>query len=611
VPAINVVQTSDEYDPSGATLEGVAESSGGFYNVQDADVFCEVEYGDRFEQDWTDEVHIAAGTVGVLPQGVIGIRFRSYVADAPASVTAALFLRDQPAFQIGAGSPVPPVAAVTSVFNVRTFGAKGAGVGDDTAAIVDAITAAAVAGGGIVYFPEGSYPISSTITLPFASLVILLGAGADSSELIWSTDLGSGNYAVKWGPFGDWQNNTPYEIRGLHLVGPDGTGSPSGAQLGTVSAEMGGVQLERQCRLIDCKVEGFYSGVSKYGNHQQILGCYLRNNYINLDYPDLLNADPMIGQNYGDETVQRSSLTAARFANVSVGDNQGIVTALYERNEIGFSPYHLHAKTGRATGNFISESVFVDNNFEAFGNAFIWAEDAATVDVIFRTLFHGSVASQGGDGPSATFFNTYKITSRGQTYAVRLWAIDTVRVQGAATPWSFPGTVAVIQVNQVNGLELEVPFYFSNYGTYGLPLVDPISAASTVAWATNRVYNEGQVFRFGNPGTNATTQGELFFYGGSENIVGLTTGNPPAGVCFETTSAPGTNIHRCLFQTTGDVTVVADAAVSASQIVKGAAAVTAGRVLASTSASNLAMGYALAAAAGAGSSLLIRLRGLE
>ncbi|MFW5883040.1 MAG: glycosyl hydrolase family 28-related protein, partial [Verrucomicrobiota bacterium] len=44
-------------------------------------------------------------------------------------------------------------------FDVRDFGAVGDGVVDDTAAIRDAIEAAAKAGGGTVFFPEGTYNV--------------------------------------------------------------------------------------------------------------------------------------------------------------------------------------------------------------------------------------------------------------------------------------------------------------------------------------------------------------------------------------------------------------------------------------------------------------------
>lgn len=59
-------------------------------------------------------------------------------------------------------------------FNVkhRDYGAKGDGVTDDTAAIQSAINAAVAAGGGIVFFPAGTYLITSSLN------VVSLIAGA-------------------------------------------------------------------------------------------------------------------------------------------------------------------------------------------------------------------------------------------------------------------------------------------------------------------------------------------------------------------------------------------------------------------------------------------------
>lgn len=62
------------------------------------------------------------------------------------------------------------------VFNVKSYGALGNGSTDDRAAIIATIAAAISAGGGIIFFPVGTYKILGQITIPNGSKVCLLGA---------------------------------------------------------------------------------------------------------------------------------------------------------------------------------------------------------------------------------------------------------------------------------------------------------------------------------------------------------------------------------------------------------------------------------------------------
>jgi hypothetical protein len=72
---------------------------------------------------------------------------------------------------IGNGTTREPLIAVgssgsTIYFNVKTYGATGNGVTDDTAAINSAAAAASSAGGGTVYFPNGTYLVSEYLSQP-------------------------------------------------------------------------------------------------------------------------------------------------------------------------------------------------------------------------------------------------------------------------------------------------------------------------------------------------------------------------------------------------------------------------------------------------------------
>src|SRR6202042_3185244 len=65
-----------------------------------------------------------------------------------------------------------------SVYNVKSYGALGNNSNDDTAAVQATINTASTAGGGIVYFPPGTYLVSTSIAP--ASNVTLLGTGVTS-----------------------------------------------------------------------------------------------------------------------------------------------------------------------------------------------------------------------------------------------------------------------------------------------------------------------------------------------------------------------------------------------------------------------------------------------
>jgi parallel beta-helix repeat protein len=74
------------------------------------------------------------------------------------------------------------------IFNVQNFGAKGDGITDDTAAIQNAIDAAAAAGGGQVYMPTGTYIVSGGVEpsdgcLMLKSNVYLYGDGMGATTV--------------------------------------------------------------------------------------------------------------------------------------------------------------------------------------------------------------------------------------------------------------------------------------------------------------------------------------------------------------------------------------------------------------------------------------------
>lgn len=66
-------------------------------------------------------------------------------------------------------------------YNVKDYGAVGDGIVDDTSAIQSAVNYVATIGGGIIFFPAGTYKITSPIVV--TSLITLYGAGKAASAI--------------------------------------------------------------------------------------------------------------------------------------------------------------------------------------------------------------------------------------------------------------------------------------------------------------------------------------------------------------------------------------------------------------------------------------------
>lgn len=82
------------------------------------------------------------------------------------------------------------------VFNVKAYGAAGNGTTDDTAAINGALLAAYEAGGGVIYFPPGTYLIAGALTIPNDGAAhpnqpayIIEGAGMGANGSAWGANL--------------------------------------------------------------------------------------------------------------------------------------------------------------------------------------------------------------------------------------------------------------------------------------------------------------------------------------------------------------------------------------------------------------------------------------
>jgi hypothetical protein len=78
-------------------------------------------------------------------------------------------------------SAATPLGSIATFTNVTKYGATGNGVTNDTAAIQAALDAVEDAGGGVVYLPEGTYVLTTGLTV--ARNVFVQGAGPQATSI--------------------------------------------------------------------------------------------------------------------------------------------------------------------------------------------------------------------------------------------------------------------------------------------------------------------------------------------------------------------------------------------------------------------------------------------
>jgi hypothetical protein len=118
---------------------------------------------------------------------------------------------------------------------VTQFGADSTGSADSTTAIQNAISAlptANSASGGVIYFPQGTYKVSSTLTIPVAG-VTLLGDGT------WNTIInytGSGDCVRMYSSigYGNGAFTSGGGIQGLIINGSGASAGACGAHIGDI-----------------------------------------------------------------------------------------------------------------------------------------------------------------------------------------------------------------------------------------------------------------------------------------------------------------------------------------------------------------------------------------
>lgn len=134
---------------------------------------------------------VAVGALpDIMPQASDLVLIQTASGTGTASVenivaAGGLALGDAGVFQqIGTGSVARSVNGKLREFvSVKDFGAVGDGSADDTLSITRAVAAVNAAGGGVVYFPFGTYKTAGTLNFVGASNIILAGAAKGATTI--------------------------------------------------------------------------------------------------------------------------------------------------------------------------------------------------------------------------------------------------------------------------------------------------------------------------------------------------------------------------------------------------------------------------------------------
>lgn len=232
----------------------------------------------------------------------------------------------------------------------------------DWAAAQLAMNLAAANGGGTVFSPPGIYRMSDELIIPEIAdaddgynAVDIVGSGKRNTVWKWTSDLGTGKYALRPADMvNDYMRST---IRDLTLYGPRTVDT-----LGSAPANMNGLGTAHRVNVERVQVEWFRSGVVIIGDHHSFKDCTFTKNYYGVYW----GAD---GTNRGDHNFLSCDINGNKFANIATHPVNNIDASVFWGCHIGFAPYGIWAESGTRTSNALSNSTFTDCAFEAIGNA--------------------------------------------------------------------------------------------------------------------------------------------------------------------------------------------------------------------------------------------------
>ncbi len=459
-------------------------------------------------------------------------------------------------------------------FNVKQddFGAVGDNVADDTNAVAAAIAAAFDAGGGVVFFPRGTYKLTSTIRFPYK--VSFLGEGRDATFLRWATTLGADVWGADYKIDGTIQTYNLNFVQDLTLRGP-----AHGASLepyGTEKTNMHGLRIGRRTVLNRVNISGFKKGIGIDSDHNWFYSVGVGACHWNV------SIEPGTGTNFGNHMFVGCDLAASTYASVYVtaaGSMQG--SGFYDTH-FGFGPYGFYGEPGRSNTNFMLGILLINSPFEAIGNAAIRGDDVTNHVLKFLKVIR----------PGTSVLSFYRIPSTDYEALIDVSSMDVCEIDSDAF---FAGTPTVSYI-RTNGTLGDTEFTGHDLGSLSASPPFHSGGASSVQW-----HHRGRKLG-GFVGSVQTTvsAGQLLRTHGSANVTLHDGTEQPVGFAYDASSG----IQKIRVQTYGRVTATAGAAISAAKLVKPGAG--SGKVLEATNWSDgPILGIARTAAAGDGSTFTL------
>jgi Pectate lyase superfamily protein/Uncharacterized conserved protein (DUF2190) len=309
-----------------------------------------------------------------------------------------------------------------------SYGARGDGSADDTAALNAACNAARQINvdGGVagVYLPTGIYNISGTINV---FNVFLLGDGMGASKIkvtsdwagspngSWALDqqpsaAGAGKPASSAAATGQAPQTGTW-IEDLWLSGP-GTITP-----GSVPCNLSGVRVGMGAGYGRVRIDGFFAGAFLFSSEERIVGPgFQGGNYYGLYYG---GPSPAVG----DQVIADIDLRGSAWSSIGIASGASLQNACLRSLSLGSAPFGIYKEEAQSGDVTLSGCLLTGVHFDTCGNGNVFVNGpAGGGGDIQDCVFQGTQSS--GALSSSTAIGLSTNDARGRAIGRTLAPID-------------------------------------------------------------------------------------------------------------------------------------------------------------------------------------------